>query len=101
MSGYIEGPMLVPTERPWPLQWESDPAIDSCAHQWELVHLLADGKHRRFAEDVVRCVVCHAPRCGYVQDDDPCMERRHHHGVHIYLSGRFEPLGGYLRPEAD
>lgn len=101
VSGYACGPTLYPWQAPWPQRWESDPAIESCAHRWERVHLLADGKYRRFEEHVVRCADCHAPRCGYTQDEDPCMERRHHRGVHIHLSGRFEPLGGYLRPEED
>ena len=101
MSGYTIGPTLTPSEDPWPLRWESDPRIDDGhAHDWESVLLEGDGQHRRYTEEVVRCRHCHAPRCGESQDEDPCMERRHHRSLHIYLSGRFEPLGGYLREDA-
>ena len=99
MSGYTEGPTLQPWQSPWPLQWESNPAIDDGhAHRWERVHLLADGQHRRFEEDVVRCaaIYCHAPRCGESTDEDPCMERRHHRDLHIHLSGGWRPLGDLL-----
>lgn len=99
MSGYAPGPILQPDQRPWPLDWESDPAIDLCTHRWERVHLLADGCRRLFEDDVVRCALCHAPRCGETTCEDPCMDRRHHYGVHIFLSGAFAPLGGYLRPQ--
>lgn len=99
MTGYTSGPTLAPDVPPWPRRWESDPAIDLCAHWWELVHLLADGKYRLYEDDVVRCAVCHTPRCGESDEADPCMERRHHQGLHIHLSGRFEPLGGHLRDE--
>jgi hypothetical protein len=96
--GYIIGPNLPPDVRPWDYQWESDPRIDDGhAHEWELVLLEGDGERRRFTEEVVRCRCsnCHAPRCGDSRDEDPCMERRHHRGLHIYLSGMFEPLGGF------
>lgn len=80
----------------WPIRWESDPRIDDGhAHQWEMVVVQPYPGHR---EAVTRCSVCSAPRCGYTFDEDPCMERRHHREVHIYESGRFEPLGGILPP---
>jgi len=102
VSGYVDGPTLRPDQEPWPLQWESDPRIDDGhAHQWERITLLADGRRRRFEEEVVRCAACRAPRCGHSNDRDPCMERRHHRDLHVYLSGQFAPLGGYLRPETE
>lgn len=95
MSGYAEGPTLQHNEPPWPLGWEQDPRIDDGhGHQWERCLLLADGPQRHHSEHVVRCSVCHAPRCGHSEDSDPCMERRHHRGLHIRLSGAFAPLGG-------
>lgn len=98
--GYKSGPTLPPDVSPWDFNWEQDPHIDDGhAHDWETVHLLADGKWRVFEEDVVRCAICHCPRCGHSKDNDPCMERRHHRDLHIYLSGWFAPLGGSLREE--
>lgn len=95
MPGYTVGPTLPATEEPWPVQWEQDPRIDDGhPHQWECVLLAADGVHRTRIEEVVRCSVCLAPRCGHSIDPDPCMERRHHSGLHVYLSGAFEPVGG-------
>lgn len=100
MSGYTEGPTLHPHELPWPTQWEANPDIDDGhAHRWQRVHLLADGQHRRFEEDVVRCDLCLAPRCGESTDTDPCMERRHHTDLHIHLSGGWRPLGDILPEE--
>ncbi len=93
MSGYVVGPMLAAGEDPWPIQWESS-VDESCAHEWQIV-TTSDWRGRP-AESVVRCAVCHVPRCGHSTDADPCMERRHHNSLHIYLSGRFEPLGGLL-----
>lgn len=94
--GYALGPDLAPGEDPWPLLWEQNQGIDNCPHAWERVVV-----HRRFseAEPVVRCHACHVPRCGHSDDADPCMERRHHRTVHIHLSGRFAPVGGYLKDE--
>ena len=81
----------------WPIRWESDPRIDDGhAHRWEMVVVQPRPGHR---EAVTRCAVCSAPRCGHTFDDDPCLERRHHRGMHIHESGRFEPLGGILPPE--
>jgi hypothetical protein len=94
VSGYRQGPTLPHDEPPWPLGWEQDAHIDDGhGHEWERCLLLA-GPGRWRQEHVVRCGVCRAPRCGHSEDDDPCMERRHHDGVHIRLSGAFEPLGG-------
>lgn len=94
MSGYKVGPTLAPGEPPWPVGWEQDPRVDDGhAHDWETVLLGAD--HRR-VEEVVRCAVCHAPRCGHSRDTNPCMERRHHRGLHIHLNGACDPVGGYL-----
>lgn len=92
MSGYRVGPTLAPGERPWPLQWEQDPAADSCLHEWETV-LLPPAHGLRF-EEAVRCTHCHTPRCGHSGDDDPCMRRRHHRGDHVTLSGTVWPVGG-------
>lgn len=104
MRNYSTGPILEPAEPPWDLCWERDPRIDDGhAHEWELVHLLADGERRLFEEDVIRCAACHTPRCGGTLkfDPDPCMERMHHRGMHIHLSGGFRPLGDLLLPEVD
>jgi hypothetical protein len=84
-------------DEPWPFDWEQRPEADSCMHQWEH-HVTPNGSGGK-PEMVVRCVKCHTPRCGHSNDPDPCMERRHHDSVHIYPSGRFEPVGGYLREE--
>lgn len=90
MAGYTVGPTLESGAQPWPIGWEQDPHIDDGhEHRWET--LLLTG-HR--VEEVVRCAVCSAPRCGHSTDDDPCMKRRHHFDCHRYLSGRSEHLGG-------
>lgn len=82
----------------WPNGWEQDPRIDDGhAHDWHMV-IVEPWPGRR--EAVTCCRVCYAPRCGHTFDDDPCMERRHHDGLHIYESGRYEPVGGYLPGEA-
>lgn len=100
INNYAAGPTLQPRERPWPYLWESDPQIDDGhAHEWQRVHLIGDGKARRHTEDVIRCAVCRAPRCGDSTDFDPCMERRHHDGLHIHLSGMFRPVGDLLAEE--
>lgn len=102
ITNYSIGPTLQPDEPPWQLMWEQDPRIDDGhAHQWQRVHLIADGQRRRFEEDVIRCATCHVPRCGGTAetDADPCMERRHHRDMHIHLSGGFRPLGDLLREE--
>ncbi|HET6870823.1 MAG TPA: hypothetical protein VFH80_33235 [Solirubrobacteraceae bacterium] len=96
MSGYTEGPTLHHNEQPWPSNWEQR-VDETCAHEWERCTLLADGPHRSPVHDgehVVRCRLCSVPRCGHSDAADPCMERRHHDGVHVHLSGKFEPLGG-------
>lgn len=80
---------------PWPIDWEQRPEKDTCAHQWEH-HLTPNGAYGK-PEWVARCKVCHTPRCGHTTDRDPCMERRHHDGIHIYASGEFQPVGGYLK----
>ena len=105
--GYWTGPTLEPGERPWPTGWEWEWAWDDtaprgarvkakriteCPHRWELVQV----HEWNGLEPVVRCQVCHIPRCGHSDDRDPCMEPRHHGGVHIALHGSFEPVGGYL-----
>ena len=36
---------------------------------------------------VARCRGCHTPRCGYAEDPDPCVRRRHHDGDHLLESG--------------
>jgi hypothetical protein len=100
VTGYRVGPVLAADEPPWPTGWEQDPRIDDGhAHEWETC-LLAPGHGRQRMEEVVRCAVCHAPRCSHSGDENPCMERRHHRGIHTYLDGSYEPVGGYLRPEA-
>lgn len=86
-AGYKVGPTLAEGEAPWPIMWEQSEHLDDHEHVWETVLL-----HGYRVEEVVRCSSCHAPRCGHVHDDDPCMERRHHRACHRYLSGRREHL---------
>jgi hypothetical protein len=81
------------TSPPCPWNWESQPGIDTCAHWWRL-GLVVDWD---FMDWTVYCERCRAPRCpSALADNDPCMDRRHHRGVHVYLSGRFAPIGGRL-----
>ena len=103
MSGYVPergywlGPELPENQSAWPLGWEQRPGLDDCLHTWERV--VIRWRHRD-PEPVVRCRTCHAPRCGDSDERDPCMERRHHGTTHLTLTGRFEPVGGYLRDES-
>lgn len=84
MTGYRVGPILKPGEPPWPTRWEDDPTIDDGhAHDWETCLLGAPTDHRR-VEEVVRCAVCSAPRCGSSTDPNPCLDRRHHRGDHTH-----------------
>jgi hypothetical protein len=92
--GYWTGPTLDAGERPWPLLWEQGDVIDTCRHEWE--RIVISDSHPEPMEPAVRCRICHTPRCGHSDDHDPCMERRHHRGIHIRLSGQFDPVGGYL-----
>jgi hypothetical protein len=92
MSGYALGPTLAHDQRPWPILWEQQ-VDETCAHQWERVLLLA-GSQRYRQEPVIRCSLCHVPRCGDSDEVDPCMERRHHRSLHLRLSGAWAPLGG-------
>lgn len=91
--GYWLSDDLAPDESPWPLLWEQQRWIDDHSHTWERVVV-----HRRGLrlEQVVRCLNCHVPRCGHSDERNPCMERRHHGGVHIRFDGSFDPVGGYL-----
>ena len=90
MPGYIVGPVLAPGELPWPIRWEDDPRIDDGHdHTWETVLLgavaaskLLPRLRRPRVEEVVRCQICCAPRCGSSTDENPCLERRHHRGDH-------------------
>ena len=92
-GGYRVGPTLAPGERPWPITWEQDQRIDDGhRHVWESV-LLGAADHQR-VEEVVRCSICEAPRCGTSTDPDPCMRRRHHRDCHRLLSNRREHIGG-------
>jgi hypothetical protein len=85
--------------------WEqADLTDDGHPHQWERVLVVTlypqdsgPALVQRW-EAVIRCRVCRCPRCGSSSDPDPCMERRHHDGLHITLHGRFEPVGGSLPP---
>ena len=70
--------------------WTRDPRLnDGHPHRWETVLL---GPPRR-VEEVVRCEICHAPRCGSSTDRDPCMLRRHHRREHVLLFGTSRRLG--------
>ena len=88
---YAMGPTLAPSERPWPITWESNPYRDEfgneCTHDvWELCLLATDGQHRGRFEEVVRCRECHVPRCGHSMDEDPCILVRHHREKHMTCS---------------
>lgn len=80
-------------EPPCPFDWESNPGIDTCAHFWCLGVVVLDWDEIDYA---VYCSRCRAPRCPSARDSSPCMERRHHESVHVYLSGEFAPIGGRL-----
>ncbi len=73
-----------PLDPAWPWDWENRPEKDRCDHLWEV--LVVD---RLFnpTEQVARCRGCHTPRCGYAEDPDPCIRRRHHDGDHLLESG--------------
>jgi hypothetical protein len=90
VSGYVVGPILEVGESPFPVCWESDERKDTCEHVWE--NVVVRQRYGRF-EECVRCMFCHVPRCGFSSDRVPCMERRHHHSPHRYLSGRTEKVG--------
>lgn len=85
-------------DRPFPTFWEQDPRADTCPHQWEDIY--AESSPGDFVE-VGRCCHCHTPRCDAngIRRGDQCVERRHHATVHIFPSGMFDPVGGYLRDE--
>lgn len=91
-----QGPLLTEIgSRPFRNHWEQDPQTDDGhAHQWEVVMLGPPG-HR--VEEVIRCSVCHCPRCGHTNDPNPCMLRRHHQPrwpEHEYANGGRELVGG-------
>lgn len=89
--GYVVGPTLAEGETPWPLGWERDPKVDDGhLHEWECVLVRMPGRR---LEECVRCVTCHAPRCGSSRDDDPCMQRRHHTVDHVTTSGKRSKVG--------
>jgi hypothetical protein len=82
---------------PWPWDWEQRPEKDTCAHDWQ-VYVTPNGSGG-MPEPVLRCKTCHTPCCSNVStflSGDPCIERRHHKGLHIYESGSFASLGGIL-----
>lgn len=96
---------LIPyPEHPFPHGWERSSAAEECYHQWETVRVQTMPPNPNVPdriETVIRCEICHTPRCDRLdQDRTQCVERRHHSTVHIYPSGRFDPIGGYLRAEA-
>jgi len=100
-GGYDLGPLVI-DGNVFACGWEQSPALDNHPHMWErvlVVRLNGDGNVATW-ESVIRCRACKCPRCGSSSDPDPCMERRHHDGLHITLHGRFEPVGGVLPPEA-
>ena len=92
-TGYRVGPVLSPLvvevgkpllASPFARRWEQDPRVDDGhPHRWETVLL---GPPRR-VQEVVRCEICQAPRCGSSTDRDPCMLRRHHRREHVLLFG--------------
>ena len=86
-----------------PHGWEQDPRIDDGhAHDWHMVITQPWGpNHPEHREAMTVCRACGAPRCGTTFADDPCLERRHHRGVHRYESGRFQPIGGILIVESE
>jgi hypothetical protein len=89
MTGYALGPVLSPGERPWPEQWERSIVCMVCPHTaWESV--LVPPSETSPCDEVVRCTVCHAPRCGGTREDDPCMKVLNHLDYHWLVSGRLE-----------
>ena len=103
-GGFSLGPLIIDSD-PFPAGWEQNARIDDGhAHQWERCLVVrtdgagVGGVVCRW-DAVVRCADCGCPRCGSSSDPDPCMERRHHDGLHITFGGRFEPVGGSLPPE--
>lgn len=97
MTGPLE-PIRYPA-KPWPWDWEQLGAADSCMHRWETVTVETRPGH---TEDCDRCTYCHTPRCArYDSHRTRCVERRHHATVHIFPSGRFEPVGGQLSVEKE
>jgi hypothetical protein len=76
--------------------WERNPQTDDGhAHDW---HMVITEPYPGRRDPMTICRICTAPRCGHTFDDDPCLERRHHTGMHIHESGRFRPLGDILPP---
>lgn len=87
--GYEIGPVLAPGERPWPAEWANTIVCIVCAHpEWESV--LVPAYKGQVIEEVVRCTMCHAPRCGDVREADPCMKVRGHGGYHWMSTHHFE-----------
>lgn len=84
--GYVEGGALDERERPWPIGWETAEVWTLHPlrpHEWERVVVT---QPHGVPEAVVRCSLCHVPRCGHSTDPDPCMRRRHHREEHLRLS---------------
>lgn len=78
-------------DRPWD-RWEQDPHVhDGHEHVWESV-LLVPPAHFHL-EEVVRCEDCHAPRCGDLHEEHPCLLVRHHRDPHMDDRGRLRPVG--------
>lgn len=94
--GHDFGNPLPDGGRAWPIDWEQH-VDESCAHHWEVTSVKLAGPR----EAVVRCRYCHVPRCGHSNDRPPCMERRHHEGLHIYVDGSFGPVGGLLASDGE
>ena len=94
-AGFEIGPVLTPGERPWPIGWTHSITCMVCLHeQWESV--LVPPYEARPIDEVVRCVACHAPRCGGVREADPCTRVLGHEEYHWKVSGAMEkpvPVG--------
>lgn len=76
--------------------------VEACRHhpdhRWWVFRigevLDCDWSGRNPDQWMVICQGCYVPRCGHAWDDDPCLEPRHHPGVHRTAGGVAWPIGG-------
>lgn len=88
-AGYEIGPVLAHGDRPWPRDWLNSIVCLVCPHtEWESVLVPPYDGHP--LAEVVRCIRCHAPRCGGVREADPCMKVFGHPGWHWTASHHLE-----------
>lgn len=66
----------------------------NCQHEWATVRVGDVQAHPSDPDEpMVYCRFCHAPRCGYSNDPNPCLISRHHLVDHEYQNGDREPVG--------